>query len=90
MGKRKPALYFARRAIRLQKALAKNKELYRALDETIDELVAIGATDVVVGKQRVILHDNFAKGNTSFRAHANRRFDLQIEPVAAKPTKEEK
>lgn len=65
-----------RRAVRLQAELEEVKGLYIKLDETLAELVKLGAKEVELNGQPYALVDLMAERTTIFKASAFRRWTV--------------
>lgn len=70
-----------RRAIRLHRQIEELKDTYKKMDAVTEKLVEMGFKTAVEGRYEVMLVDNFAEKNTSFKAVGIRRFELKIVPV---------
>jgi hypothetical protein len=65
------------------KARERGKVEYKRADEMLEELLALGMKPGEEVKfdttgRKALLKDNFAKGNTAYRAHGIRRFEIEV------------
>ena len=67
----------ARKAAKVMKELEGMKPLYTELDRLTAELIDLGMESVSLGKNKMVLIDNFSEKNTVFRPAAVRRFELK-------------